>query len=514
MMKYQHTAYTVRQLLELIGPDPIEVEDRTRKADRGWRHGDLDLAMEFQRVFSPSPAWMSLVVGSLLTGDLSGVMTFRRLDAREGRGLFQVIDGICRLTAISGFFRGHLKTDTGLEVELTPGSPTLSIGGLTWTQMVTKYGHDFSEYVMDQITVEAHIYDVNMTPGQAAKKFRELNNGNRLSEQETRQAFAGPLSEAIRSMSRTGETSEFPLVPMFDYCLTSPILKLKRRRLNLDEVMAKSFQYVEWHRTNKTHGIYAATCNRVSLDQFYQGTLQQLIGSKSVRAHAAYVRGVWDQVYQIIRAAKDPRILSANEPMCMFLFHLVLHLRTVHTETVQFNYPILASNLSKALKELKDRKRYTPQVLREHSGKTPFKYLLPRVFPRELKMKFALMMQALPKDLVALGVHVPGQGDFSRDQVAHALVEQAYQCRGCGASLTEDQAQGDHIHPQQLGGSNETENCQALCQPCNGSKGKKTMAQWVTTVLKTPGHKARPYQQGLRKKSSGKTLSNQALSRA
>lgn len=51
-------------------------------------------------------------------------------------------------------------------------------------------------------------------------------------------------------------------------------------------------------------------------------------------------------------------------------------------------------------------------------------------------------------------------------------------CRACGAS---EDLVIDHIHPRSRGGSNDLSNLQLLCGPCNGSKGAKTMAEWLGT---------------------------------
>ena len=37
----------------------------------------------------------------------------------------------------------------------------------------------------------------------------------------------------------------------------------------------------------------------------------------------------------------------------------------------------------------------------------------------------------------------------------------------------------DHILPVAKGGTNDDDNAQLLCAPCNQSKGAKTMAEWM-----------------------------------
>lgn len=47
-----------------------------------------------------------------------------------------------------------------------------------------------------------------------------------------------------------------------------------------------------------------------------------------------------------------------------------------------------------------------------------------------------------------------------------------YKCVSCGTS---DDLSIDHIHPVSLGGSNDTENLQTMCMPCNIRKGAKVV---------------------------------------
>jgi hypothetical protein len=48
-------------------------------------------------------------------------------------------------------------------------------------------------------------------------------------------------------------------------------------------------------------------------------------------------------------------------------------------------------------------------------------------------------------------------------------------CAHCGAT---DNLEIDHKTPISRGGSCELDNLQALCRPCNRSKGRKTMEEW------------------------------------
>lgn len=51
-----------------------------------------------------------------------------------------------------------------------------------------------------------------------------------------------------------------------------------------------------------------------------------------------------------------------------------------------------------------------------------------------------------------------------------------FRCVACGS---EDEPTLDHRTPVAKGGTNDPENLQVLCRPCNTSKGTKTMDEWL-----------------------------------
>ena len=60
-----------------------------------------------------------------------------------------------------------------------------------------------------------------------------------------------------------------------------------------------------------------------------------------------------------------------------------------------------------------------------------------------------------------------------------AAVLSAGKCAGCGST---GPLEVDHIVPIVRGGSCQIENLQALCVPCNRSKGRKTGSEWKAVV--------------------------------
>lgn len=52
-------------------------------------------------------------------------------------------------------------------------------------------------------------------------------------------------------------------------------------------------------------------------------------------------------------------------------------------------------------------------------------------------------------------------------------------CRYCAG--TEAPFEIDHIHPASRGGSDAPENLTVACEPCNRSKGAKTLAEWMAS---------------------------------
>ncbi|MBA3654566.1 MAG: HNH endonuclease [Actinobacteria bacterium] len=63
---------------------------------------------------------------------------------------------------------------------------------------------------------------------------------------------------------------------------------------------------------------------------------------------------------------------------------------------------------------------------------------------------------------------------ISRLLRAFVLERDGDRCRACGAV---ESLEVDHVLPRALGGTNDVENLQALCGPCNRKKGVKL--DWV-----------------------------------
>lgn len=52
------------------------------------------------------------------------------------------------------------------------------------------------------------------------------------------------------------------------------------------------------------------------------------------------------------------------------------------------------------------------------------------------------------------------------------LARDPWVCKGpCGRLLTREEITLDHIQPRSWGGSDDLENLQIMCQPCNHAKG-------------------------------------------
>ena len=65
----------------------------------------------------------------------------------------------------------------------------------------------------------------------------------------------------------------------------------------------------------------------------------------------------------------------------------------------------------------------------------------------------------------------PRSGRPHRRRVANVLRRDGYVCHYCGGEATT----GDHVIPIVKGGVDEESNMVASCQPCNLSKGAKTL---------------------------------------
>lgn len=76
------------------------------------------------------------------------------------------------------------------------------------------------------------------------------------------------------------------------------------------------------------------------------------------------------------------------------------------------------------------------------------------------------------------------RGSFGRQNLPLSVRAEVFErdgatCRYCDAALTWDTYECDHVHPVSKGGSNDPQNLAAACEPCNRSKGAKTLEEWL-----------------------------------
>lgn len=75
-------------------------------------------------------------------------------------------------------------------------------------------------------------------------------------------------------------------------------------------------------------------------------------------------------------------------------------------------------------------------------------------------------------------IRLKAEGDYTKQDLHRIMEKQGLSC-WCGVSFLLVDPTVDHKTPLSQGGSNWPKNLQLLCQPCNDSKGTKTMGEWV-----------------------------------
>lgn len=73
------------------------------------------------------------------------------------------------------------------------------------------------------------------------------------------------------------------------------------------------------------------------------------------------------------------------------------------------------------------------------------------------------------------------EGKYNQFDLHELLEKQGLSCY-CGISFFIVDPTVDHVIPLARGGSNWPHNLQLLCQPCNDSKGAKTMMEWTNAI--------------------------------
>lgn len=96
-------------------------------------------------------------------------------------------------------------------------------------------------------------------------------------------------------------------------------------------------------------------------------------------------------------------------------------------------------------------------------------YSLRNIYP-EIANKLSKECEQIKHDIETAEELIIVKRDY-RDTVYKILCERdGEKCQGCGR---EDGLTIDHIKPIALGGTNDIDNLQLLCQSCNSSKGMK-----------------------------------------
>lgn len=73
-------------------------------------------------------------------------------------------------------------------------------------------------------------------------------------------------------------------------------------------------------------------------------------------------------------------------------------------------------------------------------------------------------------------------GTYTADDIQLLYELQEGRCAYCGIPIYADipkDVHVDHMHPLSRGGANSPDNLALSCQPCNQSKGSKTVAEWM-----------------------------------
>jgi hypothetical protein len=67
---------------------------------------------------------------------------------------------------------------------------------------------------------------------------------------------------------------------------------------------------------------------------------------------------------------------------------------------------------------------------------------------------------------------------ISKSKKAKVYAKTDGQCAYCGLGLSAEMFAIDHVHPRASGGNNAIENLMPACNPCNASKGSKSIEHY------------------------------------
>ncbi len=170
-----------------------------------YKQNELILDPAYQRDSVAPKTWKKNFVPSWMSKICPSVLHFRKMKKGETAGLYEVIDGVQRITTLIEFLEDKFSCNPKDSIPYTGADEVLPINlsAVKYSEMLKLQNGDMlKDVLLKQCVFNVIVYNEIMTEEEAAEIFRTINSATTQNHQELRQATTLPLAQAVRLLAR------------------------------------------------------------------------------------------------------------------------------------------------------------------------------------------------------------------------------------------------------------------------------------------------------------------------
>lgn len=389
---------------------------------------------QYQRTAVWNTYKKQLLIDSILRGyDVPKI--YMRKDTATGAYDWEVADGQQRLRAIWEFVNGNYSLG-----EMSNDLPMGNLSNLFYGDLDTDTQdiiHEFQFQVTElRETTELEVRDL----------FLRLQEGESLNPAEKRNAMVGGIRDFIADLAQEPHA-------------VLPLTRISNNRFAWDNLLAhiacldlaegptdiKAPDLKRFYEDNQDFDPTGPKAKRI------RRRLNRMAEIFKNEPPQADIKWGFVDLYQAIQALDDNFVLEGRAPdLEIFYISFEKERRSVEDP----------ADLISGVHDEWDRDlyNYIDAFQRQAGTRT------------NLEVRRDVYLRRIHRDVPDLNVKDP-QRAFDRNQRIVIWMNSGKMCESCARDLPFEEMQADHILPHSKGGSTTIENAQALCGPCNASKG-------------------------------------------
>jgi hypothetical protein len=458
----------------------------------------------------PANAWQQKLVGDfLMEGNLQPIY-LRKLED----GTYEIVDGGHRSRSFWKFFKGWLHLPEGVIIKDNNGVE-YDLSGMNWKNIVSKYGSDFAQSILDSFKLDIRIYS-NISDKEAELLFIKLNNLNKMERADFRNAKHHIIADVVRKYGSIDSPDAFEVLRIEDQQkpLKLKYVALSRTKRVTDTLVAFSLEYL-W-KGGLSNTKYKGMDSENGIDIMYDvkntnNPETSLLIARLENPNDPLIsnlKDLWGIINDVIKEGTLSTNLKWNSGVIKKLVMLVCESAWANGgfENYKPNSKELFNQLKTAYHSIttsKDTLRHNPHQFYDLiDGEVKVRTTQPKKVSDD-SYPFASVFKggARVDDLEYILLYFKSKGlfefgltnskdssrVFSEKQGDEIKSNSQYKCK-CGADLHNTKSVLDHILAYAYGGPTDVRNGQALCTPCNKNKSSGMTLDDVELLCKNYGY--------------------------